>query len=101
MLARGYNAEGSRFEQFVAPRIEQCRNRPEDTDPEPDIVAEAVLHALFDDNPKDHYLVVPEQRQAEITIWKAIEELVSLNDGHEFSYSRDELVQMLDKELAQ
>jgi NAD(P)-dependent dehydrogenase (short-subunit alcohol dehydrogenase family) len=101
MMARGYNAEGSRFEQFVAPRIEQCRNRPEDTDPEPDIVAEAVLHALFDDNPKDHYLVVPEQRQAEITIWKAIEELVSLNDGHEFSYSRDELVQMLDKELAQ
>jgi NAD(P)-dependent dehydrogenase (short-subunit alcohol dehydrogenase family) len=100
MMARGYNAEGSRFEAFVAPRVEQCRNRPEDTDPEPDIVADAVLHALFDDNPKDHYLVVPEQRQAGRTIRKAIEELASLNAGHEFSYSRDELVQMLDEELA-
>jgi len=100
MMARGYDAEGSRFEEFVAPRVEQCRNRPVDTDPEPDIVADAVLHALFDDNPKDHYLVVPEQRQAELTIRKVIEELASLNEGHEFSYSRDELVQMLDEQLA-
>ena len=101
MMARGYDAEGSRFEEFVAPRVQQCRNRPEDTDPEPDIVADAVLHALFDDNPKDHYLVVPEQRQAEWTIRKAIEELAALNEGHEFSYSRDELVQMLDEQLLQ
>jgi len=99
MMARGYNAEGSRFEEFVAPRVEQCKNRPIDTDPEPDIVAEAVLHALFDDNPKDHYLVVPEQWQAEITVRKAIEELASLNEDHAFSYSRDELVQMLDEQL--
>jgi NAD(P)-dependent dehydrogenase (short-subunit alcohol dehydrogenase family) len=99
MMARGYDAEGSRFEEFVAPRVEQCRNRPIDTDPEPDIVADAVLHALFDDNPKDHYLVVPEQWQAEITIRKAIEELASLNEDHAFSYSRDELVQMLDAQL--
>jgi NAD(P)-dependent dehydrogenase (short-subunit alcohol dehydrogenase family) len=99
MMARGYDAKDSRFEEFVAPRLEQCRNRPVDTDPEPDIVADAVLHALFDENPKNHYLVVPEQRQAEITIWKAIEELVSLNEGHEFSYSRDELVRMLDEQM--
>jgi NAD(P)-dependent dehydrogenase (short-subunit alcohol dehydrogenase family) len=32
--------------------------------------------------------------------YDAIEELASLNAGHEFSYSRDELVQMLDEELA-
>ena len=100
MMARGYSAEGSRFEGFVAPRVAQCRNRPVDTDPEPHQVADAVAHALFDDNPKEHYLVVPEQRQAGWTISKAIEELVSLNEGHEFSYSRDELVEMLDEELA-
>jgi NAD(P)-dependent dehydrogenase (short-subunit alcohol dehydrogenase family) len=100
MMARGYDAEGSRFKEFVEPRVEQCRNRPVDTDPEPDIVADAVLHALFDDNPRDHYLVVPEQWQAEITIRKAIEELASLNGGHAFSYSRDELVQMLDAQLS-
>jgi NAD(P)-dependent dehydrogenase (short-subunit alcohol dehydrogenase family) len=100
MLARGYSAAGSRFEEFVAPRVEMCKNRPEDPDPEPDKVADAVLHALFDDNPKEHYLVVPEQRQAGWTIRKAIEELVSLNKDHEFSYSRDELVKMLDEQLA-
>ena len=100
MMARGYNAEGSLFEEFVAPRVEMCKNRPEDTDPEPDIVADAVLHALFDDDPKEHYMVVPEQRQAEWTIRKAIEELASLNEDHAFSYSRDELVQMLDEQLS-
>ena len=100
MMARGYSAEGSRFEAFVAPRVEQCKNRPVDTDPEPHQVADAVSHALFDDRPKEHYLVVPEQRQAGWTIGKAIEELVHLNEGHEFSYSRDELVQMLDEQLS-
>lgn len=99
MMARGYSAEGSRFEQFVAPRVEQCKNRPVDTDPEPHQVAEAVANALFSDNPKEHYLVVPEQRQAGWTIGKALEEVVSLNREHEFSYSRDELVEMLDEAL--
>ena len=100
MMARGYSAEGSRFEAFVAPRVEQCRNRPVDTDPEPQQVAAAVSHALFDDKPKEHYLVVPEQRQAGWTIGKAIEELVRLNEGHDFSYSRDQLVEMLDQQLS-
>lgn len=100
MLARGYSAEGSRFEEFVAPRVEMCKNRPDDPDPEPDQVADAVLHALFDENPKEHYLVVPEQQQAEWTIRKAVEELVSLNEDHKFSYNRDELIKMLDEAMA-
>jgi NAD(P)-dependent dehydrogenase (short-subunit alcohol dehydrogenase family) len=100
MMARGYTAEGSRFEEFVAPRVEMCKDRPVDTDPEPDQVAVAVLHALFDEEPKEHYLVVPEQFQAEITIRKSIEELVRLNADHEFSYSRAELEQMLEEEMA-
>ncbi len=99
MMARGYSAEGSRFEEFVAPRVEQCKNRPVDTDPEPHQVADAVAHALFDASPKEHYLVVSRQMEAGWTIRKAIEELVSLNEGHEFSYSRDALVKMLDEEL--
>jgi NAD(P)-dependent dehydrogenase (short-subunit alcohol dehydrogenase family) len=66
---------------------------------EPDEVAEAVLHALFDANPKRRYLVVPDAREAEITITKAIEELVQLNERQPFSYDRDELVKMLDAAL--
>jgi NAD(P)-dependent dehydrogenase (short-subunit alcohol dehydrogenase family) len=100
MMARGYSAEGSRFEAFVAPRVEQCKNRPVDTDPEPHQVADAVANALFSDHPKEHYLVVSQQREAGWTIRKALEEVASLNEDHEFSYSRDELVEMLDAALA-
>lgn len=69
--------------------------------PEPDAVAEAVQHALFDPKPKRRYMVVPAQNEAEITIRKAIEELVQLNQGHPHSYDRDTLVKMLDEALAQ
>lgn len=68
--------------------------------PEPDAVAEAVQHALFDANPKRRYMVVPVQTEAEWTIKKAIEELVQLNQEHAHSYERDALVEMLDAELA-
>lgn len=70
-----------------------------DWNPEPSDVAIAVEHALTAEVPKAHYLVVPLANQAEITIRKAIEELVRYNEGHTFSYSRDELVEMLDMEL--
>ncbi len=70
-----------------------------DNYPEPDAVADAAVHALFDPNPKMRYLVVPAARQAEVTIRKAIEELVQLNQSHPFSYDRDALVRMLDSAL--
>lgn len=100
MLATGYDPKDSYWQDYAAHVVETCKNRPVLTDPEPDQVADAVLHALFADTPKEHYLVVPEQRQAEWTIQKAIEELVSLNQDHPFSYSRDELIKMLDAEMA-
>lgn len=68
--------------------------------PEPDAVAKAVQHALFDANPKRRYMVVPAQIEAEWTIRKAIEELVQLNEGHAHAYDRDALVEMLDAALA-
>jgi len=68
---------------------------------EPDEVAAAVMHALFDANPKHRYMVVPNQREAEITIGTAIQELVQLNSGQSYSYDREELVKMLDVALGQ
>ena len=56
--------------------------------------------AMFEEKPKRRYLVVPNQEEAGWTIGKAIEELVQLNQRHKFSYSRDELVKMLDEALA-
>jgi hypothetical protein len=46
-------------------------------------------------------MVVPDEREAEVTITKAIEELVQLNERQPFSYDRDELVRMLDAALGQ
>lgn len=68
--------------------------------PPPTDVADATLHFLTDPTPKRRYMVVPVPREAEITIGQAITELVQLNEGQRFTYSRDELVKMLDAALA-
>lgn len=66
---------------------------------EPDEVTEAFMHALFSDAPLLRYMVVPNQREAEMTIGTKLNELVQLNRWSPQAYSRDELVQMLDKAL--
>ncbi|MCH7822037.1 MAG: SDR family oxidoreductase [Proteobacteria bacterium] len=98
MQQRGQTPEGSLFEE----ELQQLMDGPSDRSrlKEPDEVAAAFLHALFDDNPKRRYMVVPNQGEAEITIKKAIEELVQLNEGHEYSYDREALIMMLDEALA-
>jgi NAD(P)-dependent dehydrogenase (short-subunit alcohol dehydrogenase family) len=98
MERRGQTPEGSIYEEELKQFLERANNRPKDKDP--DEVSAAVLHFMFDDNPKRRYMVVPNEQQAEITIRKAIEEMVELNERHEYSYSRDELIAMLDAALA-
>jgi NAD(P)-dependent dehydrogenase (short-subunit alcohol dehydrogenase family) len=66
---------------------------------EPDEVSDAFMHALFSDEPKRRYMVVPNEQEAGRTIGKHIQELVQLNDWQAYSYTRDELVQMLDEAL--
>ncbi len=67
---------------------------------EPDEVAAVVLQALSEPNPKRRYMITPNQREAEVTIRKAIEVLVQLNEGQQYTYDRDALVKMLDESLA-
>jgi NAD(P)-dependent dehydrogenase (short-subunit alcohol dehydrogenase family) len=62
----------------------------------PDAVARAIEQALFEDNPRDRYLVVPRQVEAGWTIAAAIREMLALNVGHEFTYGRDEIVALID-----
>lgn len=66
----------------------------------PEEVADAVVQALFEPNPKRRYMVVPNQSEAEVTIRKAIQELVQLNEGHTYTYDREALVRMLDEALS-
>jgi len=98
MQERGQTFAGSMYEQEIAALL----RRPADRSiyKEPDEVSAAVMHFLFDDNPKRRYMVVPNEREAEITIRKAIEELVQLNEGHQYSYDRDALLAMIDEALA-
>lgn len=72
-----------------------------ESQPEPDAVAAAVEHALFSNAPKRRYMVTPDQGQAEATLQHALRRIAELNHGHEFSYSRDELVSMLDEALSE
>ena len=58
------------------------------------------MQALFDENPKPRYLVVPNQDQAHWTINRAIERMVEQNSDHKYSYDREALIEMLDKALA-
>jgi len=67
---------------------------------EPDEVADAVEKALFEANPKRRYLVTPNQEEAEWAIGSLIGQLVQLNEGQPYTYSRDQLVKMLDDALA-
>ena len=63
-------------------------------------VADAVMKALFDDNPKPRYLIVPTQEQAYWTINRAIERMVEQNHDQKYSYDRETLIEMLDAALA-
>jgi len=98
MEASGYSAEGSRYDSMldlISGPLDRSQYE------EPDDVALAALDFLSSDSPKQRYMVVPNQYEAYITIRQAMRELAQLNEGHVFSYSRDELVQMLDEALSE
>ena len=104
MLADLENKDYRYFEEAMQRYVDWCRQRLagdyQSSAPPPDLVAEAIQHALFDAEPKEHYLVVADPFEAMITIGKLLEELLNLNHDHAHSYSRDELIAMLDEEWA-
>ena len=66
----------------------------------PDEVAEAAVHAMFSDEPLRRYLVVPNEGEARWTIGTQIRELVQLNEWQAYSYSREDLIAILDETMA-
>lgn len=67
----------------------------------PDEVSAAYMHALFDENPYRRYVVTPNQGEQAFTIAAKIRELVELNQWGPHRYTRDQLVEMLDKTIAE
>ncbi len=66
---------------------------------DPEEVAAAVEAALFATTPKRRYMVVPNQEQAAWTISALLDQLVELNEGQPYAYSRAKLIGMLDDAL--
>ena len=93
-----YAKKGSPFAEDLTEWIDYLADRSEFK--EPDAVAAATMHALFDENPKHRYMVVPDQKEADWTIRKAIQVLVQLNADQPYSYGREQLIDMLDEEMA-
>jgi hypothetical protein len=62
-------------------------------------MATAALHALFNDNSLRRYKVVPNDHKAGITIRRAMQKLVPLDERQVHTYDCDALIGMLDEAL--
>ena len=101
MEERGQTSEGSLYQEEIDRMVGRFTDGYDDAYyKEPDEVSAALLDFLRDHNPKRRYMVVPAEGQARVTIRKALEEAVQLNERQAYSYSRDELIAMLDEILA-
>lgn len=96
--SQAYSPENSRFSK----EMERLLAGPADraTEKEPTDVAEAFLHAITDETPKRRYLVVPNAREAEVTIRAALARVAQLNAEQPYTYDREALIRMLDEALA-
>lgn len=68
---------------------------------EPDEVAAAVEKALFSENPKRRYMVVPSETEGRWTITQILREMVQLNENQAYKYDRETLIKILDEVLAE
>lgn len=67
----------------------------------PDAVSEAFMHALFDDKPLRRYVVTATPQEQTLTINTKIRQMVELNQWGPHSKSREQLIEMLEKVLAE
>lgn len=98
LAAQPYSQPGSPYAEHIAAHIEYMSDRS--MYKEPDEVAAAVMHALFDESPKPKYMVVPNEGAASRTIGRSLEKMAELNADQEYSYSDEELIEMLKEATA-
>lgn len=66
----------------------------------PEGVVAKVEHALFSDHPQKRYMVVGDAGRAEATMRALLQRMAQLNHDQAFTYDREELIKLLDQELA-
>ena len=99
MEERKQSTDGSQFQAAMDESVNWLSAFEKDSG-DPMEVAEVVMKALFGDNPKPRYLIVPNEQQAHWTISSAIERVVEQNHDQKFSYDRAALIEMLDAAIA-
>jgi hypothetical protein len=97
---RKYVYFGEMMEQFLASCKSIEKSQKDNPGLPPLKVSNAIEHALFDDQPKEHYLVAPDKFEVMITLRKSLEELLHLNEDHEYSYTRQQIIDLMDEEWA-
>ena len=55
----------------------------------------------FDENPQHRYMVVPNKDEAGWAVGGLIREMVQLNQNQPHAFTRDELIAMMDKAIAE
>lgn len=103
MLAKADAAASEYWAEMMKEHIDYCKERVapgyESSAPEPVAVAEAIEHALFNAEPKTKYLVTPSRRAAGWITWSLVADLLDYNTGAEHGFSREEIIEILDREI--
>jgi len=104
MLGKAEAAASQYWEEMMKEHIDYCKERVapgyKSTAPEPIAVAEAIEQALFSESPKSRYLVVPNRGAAGWVTWSLVGDLLDLNIDAEYGFSRDEIIDLMDREIA-
>jgi NAD(P)-dependent dehydrogenase (short-subunit alcohol dehydrogenase family) len=104
MLAKADAGASQYWEDLMKDHIDYCKERisPDykSSAPEPVAVAAAVEHALFAAEPRAKYLVTPSRGAAGWITWSLVADLLDYNTDAEYGFSRDEIIDLLDREIA-
>lgn len=91
----------SLFSELAKEIAEVCADNGDSPFPAPDAVADAVSHAISSDEPKERYLAITDRRHVEAMLRDLLSDMIEINNnGHDFGFSRDELVAMLDETVS-
>ena len=90
--------KNSAYAEYYIERLKATGDRSKYKEPEE--VVTAIKHALFDQNPRLRYSVVPNRGEAKWTIDASIKRLVQRNEQQEHAFNRKELIEMLDQAIA-
>jgi NAD(P)-dependent dehydrogenase (short-subunit alcohol dehydrogenase family) len=67
---------------------------------EPDEVADVVLELMSSSAPRQRYMVVPNAKEAALTMQASMRRLLQLNQGQPYSYNREQLIELIDQLLS-